>query len=451
MDNAQKAIIIGVGLFITIIIISAVLIVVNIGQGLISDATDELGNIAGNLTGGNSNVDDENTPSGDTNVVIPNVNIIPVRPQPVIPGNPGNLGNLEPDLIGPKITIIAKNTEVEQKSEIIYEVFFEDESAIKTINLTKDSITLNGFTATKEISGTENVWIIKLTNVQGEPGNNKTITIASGVAKDSEGNLSAEVNSSGFKLKEALLTLGSLVASAADYGKTVNYKANGVSNWQVFYEKEGYVYLIASEMLTYEQIPKNLPNTTVTSTGTVYWKGEPSKSATIQNASRWMANWGTYTTGINAKCVSYLLDETYWTAFKNTSATYKDYVVGAIGTPTLEMFAESYMEKMAINNSESKITITTKTVGYLPTNSRILETDNLYFNNVSNDIYILLASPGSLSSSEHENLDKYIPCIGRQSLNVILCINYSSSGLRPVVCLRSDIPAKVGTTTDYEI
>ena len=43
MDNAQKAIMIGVGLFITIIIISAVLLVVNLGTGLVDDATSELG------------------------------------------------------------------------------------------------------------------------------------------------------------------------------------------------------------------------------------------------------------------------------------------------------------------------------------------------------------------------------------------------------------------------
>ena len=49
MDNAQKAIMIGVGLFITIIIISAVLLIVNLGTGLVDDATDELGAISTNL------------------------------------------------------------------------------------------------------------------------------------------------------------------------------------------------------------------------------------------------------------------------------------------------------------------------------------------------------------------------------------------------------------------
>ena len=49
MDNAQKAIMIGVGLFITIIIISAVLLITNLGTGLIGDAQSQLGNISTSL------------------------------------------------------------------------------------------------------------------------------------------------------------------------------------------------------------------------------------------------------------------------------------------------------------------------------------------------------------------------------------------------------------------
>ena len=46
MDNAQKAIMIGVGLFITIIIISAVLLITNLGTGLINNVQGQLSNIS---------------------------------------------------------------------------------------------------------------------------------------------------------------------------------------------------------------------------------------------------------------------------------------------------------------------------------------------------------------------------------------------------------------------
>ncbi len=49
MDNAQKAIMIGVGLFIAIIIISAVLLITNLGTGLIDDAKGNLSNISTQL------------------------------------------------------------------------------------------------------------------------------------------------------------------------------------------------------------------------------------------------------------------------------------------------------------------------------------------------------------------------------------------------------------------
>lgn len=50
MDNAQKAIMIGVGLFITIIIISVVLLITNLGTGMVDDARDNLGNMSASLT-----------------------------------------------------------------------------------------------------------------------------------------------------------------------------------------------------------------------------------------------------------------------------------------------------------------------------------------------------------------------------------------------------------------
>lgn len=49
MDNAQKAIMIGVGLFITIIIISAVLLITNLGTNLVTNAQGQLSTISKSL------------------------------------------------------------------------------------------------------------------------------------------------------------------------------------------------------------------------------------------------------------------------------------------------------------------------------------------------------------------------------------------------------------------
>lgn len=49
MDNAQKAIMIGVGLFITIIVIAAVMLITGIGQDLLNSGTQKASSISDNL------------------------------------------------------------------------------------------------------------------------------------------------------------------------------------------------------------------------------------------------------------------------------------------------------------------------------------------------------------------------------------------------------------------
>ena len=46
MDNAQKAIMIGVGLFITIIVIAAVMLITGIGQDLLNSGTNQLSSVS---------------------------------------------------------------------------------------------------------------------------------------------------------------------------------------------------------------------------------------------------------------------------------------------------------------------------------------------------------------------------------------------------------------------
>ncbi len=49
MDNAQKAIMIGVGLFITIIVIAAVMLITGMGQDLLNSGTNQLGGVTSSL------------------------------------------------------------------------------------------------------------------------------------------------------------------------------------------------------------------------------------------------------------------------------------------------------------------------------------------------------------------------------------------------------------------
>ena len=49
MDNAQKAIMIGVGLFITIIIIAAVMLIAGMGQDMVNEGTQQLSQMSAQL------------------------------------------------------------------------------------------------------------------------------------------------------------------------------------------------------------------------------------------------------------------------------------------------------------------------------------------------------------------------------------------------------------------
>lgn len=55
MDNAQKAIMIGVGLFITIIIISAVMLITSAGQDMVDESMNKLSEISNQLSSSEKN------------------------------------------------------------------------------------------------------------------------------------------------------------------------------------------------------------------------------------------------------------------------------------------------------------------------------------------------------------------------------------------------------------
>ena len=255
-------------------------------------------------------------------------------------------------------------------------------------------------------------------------------------------------------------TLGMQVASAKDYGKTVNYVSdNGITGWKVFYHTSEYVYLIASQSLDYDKLPAGVPGLTYhqanlsgyNKKANVYWTSStvPSTAATIQNPSLWMANWSDYNSNTNAKCSSYFLCETYWTGFKNTKSSYASYVVGAIATPTIEMFVASWNAKRNATGDTTtyplEYKLTVGKYGYLINEKgsiTIGATDSLYvwLPEVSG-ASVWLAGP----QSDAANYSTYVS----RSKNVAgYPINQAVAiGIRPVVCLKVDTPAmKVGET-----
>lgn len=247
--------------------------------------------------------------------------------------------------------------------------------------------------------------------------------------------------------------LGYIVKSAADYGKTINYEANGVTGWKVFYHTDDYVYLIASERIPASAMPASISGATM-SGDNIYWaSGTPTVVQPIQNPELWMAEFGNYSNSLGGNRVSCFLNERNWDIYKNTDV-YGDKVVGAIGTPTMEMMVASWnAKKAALPDSESYnvvIDFSSDERGYKLGESNgtygqkvvISKEDNLYITGRS----IWLAAPYSDGKGGVIQLSFMGNLIG------IYAAESSTTGIRPVICLKASTPAHVNTSatgTDY--
>ena len=122
------------------------------------------------------------------------------------------------------------------------------------------------------------------------------------------------------------------------YGKTVNYSANDITDWKIFYADSDNIFLITSDYLPIEKVPTLETGMTTTGTYQAYWDSVPTEqTVTSLNSSFMFTGFSDYSTNDNAKCVSTLLNTSNWSGFVNS--TYADY---CIGSPTLEMWVASW-------------------------------------------------------------------------------------------------------------
>lgn len=77
-------------------------------------------------------------------------------------------------------------------------VTFSDNVAVEKINMNASTITLSGFTANISADGTGNSRTIKLTNIQGDIGGGKYITVTEGAILDAAGNKNSARSSGEF-------------------------------------------------------------------------------------------------------------------------------------------------------------------------------------------------------------------------------------------------------------
>ena len=306
-----------------------------------------------------------------------------------------------------------------------------------TLNKTTISKTINsGSTATETITATTSnisgslVWTSSNTNVAtvSSSGNTATITMkAEGTTIITAKSGNAMATCTVVVTENEPAPLGSLI-TAANYGDKVDYSVTvdgtTYSDWQICYHNSDYVYLIAA---------KSIGNTTLK-------KGTTEASLTNDELALYekfrVGNGAKYTltdSYVNSKAVAQLIKD--YANFANKT-TYGTNVVGAIGGPTLELLAAGWNAK----GYTPTMALTTDTYGYKINNDYYvsgLTSDGLY---VPSSYWYWLASPsaGIYDRVMYAGLD-YVDGDG-----------YGRTyGVRPVVCLKSNIPATVGTG-DYD-
>lgn len=231
--------------------------------------------------------------------------------------------------------------------------------------------------------------------------------------------------------KDITTTLGSLI-TVNDYGKTVDYSVTvdgtTYSDWQIYYHNEEYVYLIATESIGEFEYRGISVNSLTTEELALYEKfrvGKSEKFLLSDNVNDESAD--------NCKAVAQLIKD--YAGFANTS-DYGSNVVGAIGSPTIELFAAGWNR----NGYEPTINIGIGTYGYMINNGASIEgieQDGLY---ATGNIEYILASPVYVRSD-------IVFIIGTNYIRSDMCsVKFA---VRPVVCLKGSIPAVKGTVTDY--
>lgn len=134
------------------------------------------------------------------------------------------------------------------------------------------------------------------------------------------------------------ITVNTTKITAQNYGQEVEYEANGVSNWKLFYKNDdtNEIFIIASDYLENSKIPEEAGMTTINKYQ-AYFKDIPEYTEiTTQTRNRFLMKWNNYTNSNNIRCVSKLLDTTIWNSFAIKDNYY------AIGIPTIEMWVKSW-------------------------------------------------------------------------------------------------------------
>ena len=257
------------------------------------------------------------------------------------------------------------------------------------------------------------------------------------------------------------------------YGKEVDYtSANGQDDWKIFHSDGTNIYLITGNYVKVTDDNGNINPLKLNTEGTkmqiasggknyrVNWEKLPNFNTDVSSEiiSKFKINTSVFDinshkSNSNARCVSTLLNSSYWTGYIDNSKGDNQY---AIGGPTVELWMDSWNARYTNEENQLYCDSANENGNYVgksssPSSDIVHLNQNkdnggeLYFaNNYSSlkdgtnmvECY-WLASPSAYAGYCLYYVDNcYIRTAGYDGYS------YGKSGLRPVVCLTSNISLK---------
>ena len=244
------------------------------------------------------------------------------------------------------------------------------------------------------------------------------------------------------------------------YAGEVDYKPKNGANvkWKIFYADTEHIYLIADDYISSTYAPKGKGGTSITANSTYKLSfdnviSDYSGSSNITNSlvKPWLSylnsSYGRNSTYNNMKAVAYMLDTNVWSTFTDNEGK-AEY---AIGGPTLDLFCASYNQKypskqIQYQSSSSGYQVKWSTDGsYSYSISGLPTNDSLYvISSTSKAQGMWLASPSAYSG-------RYVMDVYYDGYVNGDSYNSSDPGLRPLVCLKSDVRLLQQSDGTYKI
>lgn len=244
------------------------------------------------------------------------------------------------------------------------------------------------------------------------------------------------------------------------YGEYVDYLPNNGVNvkWRIFHSDDENIYLIADSYIESDYVPKTRNGTALnvgSSKYCLYWQSIRDEYIGAEDiketnpARKWLSYISEYpnSTNENMKMVAYMLDTELWQNFENS------YAENAIGGPTIDLYVASY-NKIHNRKIEYKI----DEVGYL-----LKWEDENEFSNILNDlpeeesIYVPKSNSSTaysvwIASPYYDDYHNWFleeirstGDIGGSGPASDMC------GLKPIVCLKSDVKLEKQEDGTYKI